>query len=160
MNQIISSENHIRYMQQALKQAKKAYQKDEVPIGAVIISPEGKIVSRAYNRVETKKNPLEHAEIQTIIKACKKIGDWRLEGYWIYVTLEPCSLCINAILLSRLEGLVFGAKSPVFGYHLDNKGPLQLYRRETLKIIEGIGAEESLRLLKSFFKRKRKLESE
>ncbi len=160
MTNIFSSDNHIKYMQQALKQACKAYDNDEVPIGAVIVSPEGKIMSRSYNLVEKCQQQTAHAEIKAITKACKKIGNWRLEGCWLYVTLEPCSMCMNLILMSRLQGIVFGASSPIFGYHLDNSGPLQLYRRDTLHIIGGIGEQEASALLKKFFKQKRKSKSE
>ena len=152
----ISDRDHLRYMNLALKEAQKAFKKDEVPIGAVIVSPEGKIVSRAYNQVEKKQQQIAHAEMQAIAKACKKRGNWRLNGHWLYVTLEPCSMCLNLALLSRLEGIVFGAESPVFGYHLDNRGPLQLYRRDTLQIIKGVGQQESAALLKRFFTEKRK----
>jgi tRNA(adenine34) deaminase len=152
----ISHTDHLKYMKKALKQAQRAFQKDEVPIGAVIVDPEGTIISRAYNQVEGKCQQLAHAEIQAIAKACKKRGNWRLEGHWLYVTLEPCSMCLNLVLLSRLEGVVFGAESPVFGYHLDNNGPLQLYRRDTLQIIKGVGQQESAALLKRFFTEKRK----
>lgn len=147
-------------MNQALKQAQKAYQKNEVPVGAVVVDPEGNVVSRAYNQVERRQQQTAHAEMSAIIKACKKVGNWRLKGYWLYVTLEPCSMCMNLILMSRLEGLVFGAQSPLFGYHLDNSGPLQVYRRETLQIIKGIGDQEASELLKKFFKEKRNLKSE
>ena len=152
----ISHTDHPKYMKKALKQAQKAYEKDEVPIGAVIVGPSGEIVSRAYNQVEGKRQQMAHAEVQAIAKACKKRGNWRLEGHWLYVTLEPCAMCFNLALLSRLEGIVFGTESPVFGYHLDNNGPLQLYRRDTLQIIKGVGQQESAALLKRFFTEKRK----
>jgi tRNA(adenine34) deaminase len=160
MTNIFSSDDHSKYMGQALKQAQKAYDIDEVPIGAVIVSPEGKIIGRAYNLVEKCQQQTAHAEIRAIEKACKKMSNWRLEGCWLYVTLEPCSMCMNLILMSRMQGIVFGAKSPIFGYHLDNSGPLQVYRRDTLHIIGGIGEQEASALLKKFFKQKRKSKSE
>lgn len=160
MTNIFSSDNHLKYMQQALKQAQKAYAKDEVPIGAIVVSPEGSIISRAYNLVEKCQQQTAHAEMRALVKATKKLKNWRLEGCWLYVTLEPCSMCMNLILMSRIAGLVFGAQSPIFGYHLDNSGPLQLYRRDALCIIGGIGEQEASALLKQFFKEKRKSKSE
>jgi tRNA(adenine34) deaminase len=156
MSQIITSENHIKFMQKALKEAQKAYKKDEVPIGAVVIDPQGNIIGRGRNLVEKTKLQISHAEIRAISQACRKIGDWRLEGCWIYVTLEPCALCMNLILLSRLKGVVFGASSPIFGFELDKNRPLQLYRRNMIEIIKGVCEEESVTLLKKFFKEKRK----
>lgn len=142
-------------MHKALNEAKKAFNKDEVPIGAIVIDAQGKIIGRGYNLVEHKKQQIAHAEIRAITQACKKQKDWRLDGCWIYVTLEPCAMCMNLILLSRLEGLVFGASSPIFGFELDNQGPLQIYRRNKIQIIKGVLAQESSLLLKEFFIKKR-----
>ena len=97
-----------KFMQLAIKEAKKAYDIDETPIGAVIVR-DGKVISKGYNRRETKKNALMHAEIIAIDKACKKLGGWRLPGCEIYVTLEPCPMCMGAILQSRIEKVYFGA---------------------------------------------------
>lgn len=142
-------------MHKALNEAKKAFNKDEVPIGAIVIDAQGKIIGRGYNLVEHKKQQIAHAEIRAITQACKKQKDWRLDGCWIYVTLEPCAMCMNLILLSRFEGLVFGASSPIFGFELDNQGPLQIYRRNKIQIIKGVLAQESSLLLKEFFIKKR-----
>ena len=146
---------HLNYMKQALVQAKRAYKHHEVPIGAIVVNAAGVIIGRGYNQVEKKKQQLAHAEIRAITQACRKLGDWRLDGCWIYVTLEPCALCMNLILLSRIHGLAFGASSPLFGYKLDNRWPLQVYRRNTLEIISGIALQESAALLKNFFKERR-----
>jgi len=143
------------FMQAALVQARKAFSRDEVPIGAVIVSPEGNIVARAYNQVEAKKTQSAHAEVLVINKVGKKIQDWRLNGYWLYVTLEPCSLCMNLIYLSRLSGVVFGAPSPLFGYRLDNGQSNQVYKRATVMVIEGVCAQDSAKLLRRFFNQKR-----
>ena len=86
-----------KYMKEAIKQAKKAYSIDETPIGCVIVY-EDKIIARGYNRRNTDKSTLAHAEITAIKKACKKLGDWRLEGCTLYVTLEPCPMCAGAII--------------------------------------------------------------
>jgi tRNA(adenine34) deaminase len=147
--------NNSFYMQKALTEAHKALAKDEVPIGAVVIDRQGKIIGRGHNLVEQTKLQTAHAEIRAITQACRKQKDWRLDGCWIYVTLEPCSMCMNLILLSRFAGLVYGASSPLFGFDLDNQGPLQLYRRNKLQIIKDICSKESAQLLKDFFKKKR-----
>ena len=97
-----------KFMIEALKQAKKAAQINETPIGAVIVH-NGKIIARGYNRRETKKNCLCHAEISAIDKACKKLGGWRLPQCDLYVTLEPCPMCAGAIISARIENLYFGA---------------------------------------------------
>ena len=94
-----------KYMKEAIKQAQKAYALGEVPIGCVIVY-EGKIIGRGYNRRNTDKNTLAHAEITAINKASKKIGDWRLEGCTLYVTLEPCQMCAGAIVQARIDEVV------------------------------------------------------
>ncbi|WP_044933558.1 tRNA adenosine(34) deaminase TadA [Butyrivibrio sp. AC2005] len=103
-----------KYMKAALKQARKAIELGEVPIGCVIVY-EGKIIGRGYNRRNTDKSVLCHAEITAIKKACKKIGDWRLEDCTLYVTLEPCQMCAGAIVQSRIPRVVMGASSPKAG---------------------------------------------
>ena len=103
-----------RYMKEAIKQAKKAYALDEVPIGCVIVQ-DNKIIARGYNRRNTDKNALAHAEISAIKKASKKTGDWRLEDCTMYVTLEPCQMCAGAIVQSRMKKVVIGAMNPKAG---------------------------------------------
>ena len=105
---------HEKYMKAALKQAQKAYALGEVPIGCVI-TYEGKIIGRGYNRRNTDKNTLSHAEITAINKASKKIGDWRLEGCTLYVTLEPCQMCAGAIIQARITEVVIGSMNPKAG---------------------------------------------
>ena len=100
-------EEKIFFMKQALKEAEKAYSKGEVPIGAVIVK-DGKIISRGYNLKETKKNTLKHAEIIAIEKASKKLDAWRLEECDIYVTMEPCPMCMGAIINSRIRKIYYG----------------------------------------------------
>ena len=97
----------IKYMKAALKQAEKAIAIGEVPIGAVIVY-EGKIIARGYNRRNTDKTTLAHAEIACIRKACKKVGDWRLEDCTIYITLEPCPMCAGAILWANIRKVYYG----------------------------------------------------
>lgn len=144
------------FMRHALKEAQKAYKKDEVPIGALVIDQRGTIIGRGYNIVESSKQQINHAEVRAIAQACRKINDWRLEGCTIFITLEPCALCMNLILLSRLKTVVYGASSPVFGFELDKNGLIQLYRRNVVQIVKGICQQESTELLKNFFKTKRK----
>ena len=103
-----------KYMKQAIKQAKKAYALDEVPIGCVIVASD-KIIARGYNRRNTDKNPLAHAELSAIRKASKKTGDWRLEECTMYVTLEPCQMCAGAIVQARIPRVVIGAMNPKAG---------------------------------------------
>ena len=143
------------FMRQALTQARKAFACNEVPIGAVIINKEGVVIARAYNQVEAKDTQSAHAELLAINKAGKKIGDWRLNECWLYVTLEPCSMCMNLIYLSRLSGVVFGTNSPLFGYRLDNKQSNRVYKKATVSVVEGVCADESAQLLKRFFNQKR-----
>jgi tRNA(adenine34) deaminase len=147
-------------MKKALRQAQKAFEADEVPVGALVIDAQGTILARAYNQVESKMTQTAHAELLALRKAGKKLGDWRLEGCWMYVTLEPCSMCFSAIVLSRMGGVVYGASSPLFGYRtvLDKLGPVSLYndRSLPLQVIEGIDTDESSALLQKFFKIKRK----
>ena len=103
-----------KYMKAAMTQAKKAYALGEVPIGCVIVH-EGKIIGRGYNRRNTDKNTLAHAEITAINKASRKIGDWRLEDCTLYVTLEPCQMCSGAIVQARIPEVVIGCMNPKAG---------------------------------------------
>ncbi len=103
-----------KYMKKALAEAKKAYELGEVPIGCVIVY-EGKIIGRGYNRRNTDKNTLCHAEITAIRKASMKMGDWRLEGCTMYVTLEPCQMCAGACVQARIDRVVIGCMSPKSG---------------------------------------------
>lgn len=103
-----------KYMKEAIRQAKKAYKLDETPIGCVIVH-DGKIIGRGYNRRNTDKSPLAHAEISAIKKASRKLGDWRLEECTLYVTLEPCQMCAGAIIQSRVTRVVVGCMNPKAG---------------------------------------------
>ncbi len=102
------------FMREAIKEAKKAEERGEVPIGAVIVM-EGKIVARAYNLRENEQNAIAHAELLAIDQACKDIGSWRLEESTLYVTLEPCPMCAGAIILARVKKVVYGAADPKGG---------------------------------------------
>jgi len=152
--------NHEYFMKKALQQAQKAEQIDEVPIGAIVVNEEGKIIGRGYNQVQKKKCQTAHAEVFAIQKACRFINDWRLDDCWIYVTLQPCIMCMGLIQLSRCKGLVYGASSPLFGYQLDKHQEIPLYRKDAPEIVSGINSEDAADLLRSFFKRKRSQKNE
>ena len=103
-----------KFMKAAIAQAKKAEALDEVPIGCVIVS-DGKIISRGYNRRNTDLSTTSHAEMNAIRKASRRLGDWRLEGCTLYVTLEPCQMCAGAIVQARLDRVVIGCMNPKAG---------------------------------------------
>lgn len=141
-------------MRDALTQAKKAAAIGEVPIGAVIVH-NGKIIARGYNKRETKKNALLHAEIIAIDKACKKLGGWRLPNCDIYITLEPCPMCMGAIISARIENVFFGAydeKSGACGSACDISNSLP--HKPT--VTGGVMENECKTLLSEFFRKLRK----
>ncbi len=143
-------------MKEAIKQAKKAAQKDEVPIGCVIVKDD-QIIARAYNKREMKQCSTAHAEILAIEKACKKLGSWRLEDCDLYVTLEPCPMCSGAIIQSRIRNVIFGAYDPKGGCMGSNMNINDVRGFNHYPDIEGgILQDECSRLLKEFFKAKRK----
>ena len=138
-------------MKKASEQAKKALLLNEVPIGCVIVY-EGKIVGRGYNRRKTDKNTLSHAELTAIKKASKKLGDWRLEGCTMYVTLEPCQMCAGAIVQSRLDKVVIATMSPKSGCAGSIINLLQMEEfNHQVEIERGVLEEECSRLLSDFF---------
>ena len=145
-----------RFMLEALKQAKKAQQNDEVPIGAVIVK-DGKIIAKAYNRRNTDKLACAHAEVLAINKACKTLGDWRLNGCSLYVTLEPCPMCAGACFNARLDEVVYGAtdeKSGAFsacGLNMQQ----QLLLNHKLRVQSGVMQKQCKQIIEDFFKSKR-----
>lgn len=148
--------NNEKWMKEAIKQAKKAAQKDEVPIGCVIVKDD-QIIARAYNKREMKQSSTAHAEILAIEKACKKLGSWRLEDCDLYVTLEPCPMCSGAIIQSRIRNVIFGAYDPKGGCMGSNMNINDVRGFNHYPDIEGgILQDECSRLLKEFFKAKRK----
>ena len=143
---------HEKYMKEALKQAKKAYDLGEVPIGCVIVH-ENKIIGRGYNRRNTDKNTLAHAEITAIRKASKKIGDWRLEDCTLYVTLEPCQMCSGANIQARITEVVMGSMNPKAGCGGSVLNLLEMSEfNHQAKVIRGVLEEECSNMLTSFFK--------
>ena len=141
-----------KFMKEAIRQAKKAYALEEAPIGCVIVL-EGKIIARGYNRRNTDKNTLAHAELNAIRKASRKLGDWRLDGCAMYVTLEPCPMCAGAIVQSRIQRVVMGCRNPKAGCAGSVMNLLQApglnHRAE---IAEGIFEEECSELMRRFFR--------
>ena len=145
-------EQHIKYMREALKQAKKAYALGEVPIGCVIVY-EDKIIARGYNRRNTDKNTLAHAEITAINRASKKLGDWRLEDCTLYVTLEPCQMCAGAIVQSRITNVVMGCMNPKAGCGGSILNILEMPEfNHQVNVIRGVMEEECSAILQDFFK--------
>ena len=144
------------FMKQAVKQAKKAYDKLETPIGCVIVH-EDKIIARGYNKRNMKKNTLAHAEILAINKASKVLGDWRLEDCTMYVTLEPCPMCAGAIVQARIPRGVIGSMNPKAGCA---GSVLNLLQQDGLnhqvEVTKGVLAEECSGLMTSFFRELRK----
>ncbi len=141
-----------KYMKEALKQAKKAYKAGEAPIGCVI-EYEGRIIGRGYNRRNTDKSTLAHAEISAIKKATKIMGDWRLEDCTIYITLEPCPMCAGAIVQSRIKRCVIGAMSPKSGCAGSILNILDESRfNHQVEIAAGVLEKECQDILSSFFK--------
>lgn len=141
-----------KYMREALKQAKKAYHLDETPIGCVIVH-EGKIIGRGYNRRNTDKSPLAHAEIAAIRKASKKMGDWRLEECTMYVTLEPCQMCAGAIIQSRLTRVVVGCMNPKAGCAGSVLNLLDVKEfNHQAELTTGVLGEECSALMTGFFR--------
>ena len=154
-----------RYMKEALRQARKAYALMEVPIGCVIVY-EGKIIARGYNRRNTDKNTTSHAEINAIRRASKKLGDWRLEGCTIYITLEPCQMCAGAIVQSRITRAVIGSMNPKAGCAGSVLNLLEMQEfNHQVEVERGVLQEECSAMLSGFFrelreKKKREKETE
>ena len=142
-------------MSEALKEAGKAFEIDEVPVGAVIVH-KGRIIGRAHNQIKLLKDPTAHAEIIAITQAAAYFSNERLPDTTIYVTIEPCAMCAGALVLARVKRLVFGAADPkagAFGSVLDiNKKNLN----HKISVTKGVSQEECSALIKEFFKKKRK----
>jgi len=150
------TEEHIKFMKLALNQAKKAGQKSEVPIGSILVSESGEILSASHNQTVSFADPTAHAEIITLRKAAQKIMNYRLLSTTLYVTIEPCIMCMGAIVHARVSRVVFGAHDPKWGaagslYNFADDSRLN-HRPE---IINGICEDECRTLIKDFFREKR-----
>ena len=141
-----------KYMREALRQARKAYKLDETPIGCVIVH-DGQIIGRGYNRRNTDKSPLAHAEISAIKKASRKLGDWRLEECTLYVTLEPCQMCAGAIIQSRVTRVVVGCMNPKAGCagSVLNLLDVKAFNHQA-QLTTGVLEEECSALMTGFFR--------
>ena len=147
---------HEHFMKLALKEASKAKDIDEVPIGAVIVK-DNKIIAKGHNLRETKKDPLGHAELVAIKKAAKKLGDWQLVGCDLYVTIEPCIMCSGAIIQSRIARVIYGAddiKGGGFGSSINVLDAKNI--NHTPEVIKGVMKDECSKIIKEYFKSKRK----
>ena len=140
------------FMNEALKEAKKAYNKLEVPVGVVIVK-DNKIIARAYNQKEMKNSPIKHAEIIAIEKACKKLNNWRLNDCEMYVTLEPCPMCAGAIVNSRIKKVYIGAVQEKTGACGSKTNIIEEYQSEAKIEVEfGILKDRCLEIVQDFFK--------
>jgi tRNA(adenine34) deaminase len=149
-------ENHRWFMSQALELAEKAYYQDEVPVGAVITYRTGEVIAQAYNTKEQTRNPCAHAEILAIEQASKYLDNWRLSDCTLYVSLEPCPMCLGALVQARIKKLVFGAYdfkggAISLGYNLFNDKRLN----HNLKVVGGVMHFECSRMISNFFREKR-----
>jgi tRNA(adenine34) deaminase len=152
----LSINDHMWFMAMALEQAEIAYRSQEVPVGAIIISRDGEVLSRQFNLKETNFNPTGHAEILSIIEASKKIGNWRLNECSLYVTLEPCPMCLAAMVQARIGRCVFGAYDPKggaiglgYGFHRDKR------LNHQFALVGGVKHFECSKIISQFFRERR-----
>lgn len=151
-----SLQDHLWFMGLAIEQAEQAYRAQEVPVGAILVSPDGEVLSRQFNLKETHFNPVAHAEVLSMIDGGKKLQNWRLSDCTLYVTLEPCPMCLSAMVQSRVRQCVFGAYDAKggalsLGYHLHQDKRLN----HQFQVMGGIRHFECSRLLSTFFKERR-----
>jgi len=152
----ITTMNHEHYMQQAIDQARKAEKLDEVPVGAIITDVDGNILASAYNQTITKSDPTAHAEIEALRQASVKLQNYRLLSTTLYATVEPCVMCMGAIVHARVQRVVFGAPDPKWGA----AGSLYNFSKDIRlnhhpQIIGGICADECRTMLQRFFRMRR-----
>ncbi len=148
--------DHLWFMNIALEQADLAYRAQEVPVGAILVSPTGDILSRQHNLKESHFNPVAHAEILALTDGAKKVQNWRLTDCYLYVTLEPCPMCLTALVQSRVKACIFGAYDQKggalsLGYHLHRDKRLN----HQFSVIGGVRHFECSRILSQFFKERR-----
>lgn len=149
-----------KFMRKAIKQARKAEALMEVPIGCVIVK-DGEVIAKGYNRRNTDRNTLSHAELNAIRKASKKLGDWRLEGCTMYVTLEPCQMCAGALVQSRIDEVVIGCMNPKAGCAGSVMNLMQVPKfNHQVRITRGVLEEECSSMLSTFFKKLRQMKKE
>jgi len=150
-----AAEQHLRFMAEALQEARKAAQIGEVPIGAVVVR-DGVIIARAHNLRENLKDPTAHAEILAIRQAAERLGDWRLVGCTLYVTIEPCPMCAGALVQARIAHLVYGARDPKAWA---DRNLLEIVQNPGLnhrmQVTGGVMAEEAAAIIRAFFRAQR-----
>jgi len=147
--------NHEDYMRLALNLAKEAARDKETPVGSIIVNPDGIVIGKGRNRREKLSSAIAHAEIEAIENACKTLGDWRLLGCSLYVTLEPCPMCAGAMLMSRISKVYYGSREENTGSCGSVVNLFMEPFRHNTQIVGGILADESSALLASFFKEMR-----
>lgn len=148
--------NHEHYIQQALRLAREAEAIGEVPVGAVIVAPDGRVVASAYNQREQLRDPTAHAEMIAITQAAEALGGWRLEGCTLYVTLEPCPMCAGAILQARIPTVVYGAQDPKAGAAESLFTMLSDPRlNHRCEVVSGVLADDCGEILTNFFRARR-----
>lgn len=148
--------HHEPYMERALGLAREAGERDEVPVGAVVVAPDGEVVGRGSNRTRELTDPTAHAEMLALREAGRRAGQWRLEGHVLYVTLEPCAMCAGAAVLARIGTLVFATRDPKAGMCGSLENLVQDERlNHRVGVIEGILADECSTLLSDFFRARR-----
>ncbi len=145
----------IKYMKLAYKEAQKAFEKNEVPVGCVIVK-DNIVIAKAYNKREYSQNSLYHAEMIAINKACKKLNSWRLDGCDIYITLEPCPMCSGAIIQSKIDNIYYGAKELKWGFAGSRYNIFDMKFNYSPNVVGGLMEIECSNLLKEFFKNQRK----
>jgi tRNA(adenine34) deaminase len=144
----------VKFMKAALREAEKAFEKDEVPVGAVVVYQD-KIIARGHNLRETKQGFHAHAEFIAMMKAAKKLGSWRLEDCDVYVTMEPCPMCAGAMIQSRIRSLYYGTKDSKAGAVDSVTHLLDIPFNHAIEVQSGILEEESRTMVKNFFKKLR-----
>ena len=157
----LSSDQHTAFMQLAIGQAKKAGQKDEVPIGAVLVSSQGDVLASTHNQTIQRTDPTAHAEILALRHAAATIGNYRIINATLYVTIEPCAMCMGAMIHARIATLVYGAHDPKWGaagslYNLAKDNRLN----HQIDVIDGICASECREIMQRFFRSKRTLKKQ
>jgi tRNA(adenine34) deaminase len=154
---ILDAADDARFMQLALREAARALDEDEVPVGCVIVAPDGRVIGKAHNQREALRDPTAHAEMIAITQAAEALESWRLDEATLYVTLEPCPMCAGALVNARLGRLVFGARDPkagACGSLYDIVRDARLNHR--MPVVEGVRAEECGEILREFFRKKRR----
>lgn len=143
------------YMHKALEQALKAFEENEVPIGAVVIDAEGTVIGSGYNRTEQSMSQSRHAEVCALEEAGRVRQDWRLADCTLYVTVEPCLMCMSLICLSRVARVVYGTRSPLFGYQVEKELLPPVYGKHLRGVTSGVLEAEAQKLIEDFFQKKR-----